>query len=68
LLPVGFIPGYDMYDIMQAGAKGVKLGTRFVTTMNAMHLYSKKVTLLCKKRRYNHHRQSGRFTWQGYLQ
>jgi nitronate monooxygenase len=28
----GIYTGYDMYDIMQAGAKGVKLGTRFVTT------------------------------------
>jgi nitronate monooxygenase len=28
----GIYTGKDMYDIMQAGAKGVKLGTRFVTT------------------------------------
>jgi nitronate monooxygenase len=28
----GIYTGYDMYEIMQAGAKGVKLGTRFVTT------------------------------------
>jgi NAD(P)H-dependent flavin oxidoreductase YrpB (nitropropane dioxygenase family) len=28
----GIYSGKDMYDIMQAGAKGVKLGTRFVTT------------------------------------
>jgi nitronate monooxygenase len=28
----GIYTGYDIYDIMQAGAKGVKLGTRFVTT------------------------------------
>ena len=28
----GIYTGKDMYDIMQAGAKGVKLGTRFVPT------------------------------------
>ena len=28
----GIYTGQDMFDIMQAGAKGVKLGTRFVTT------------------------------------
>ncbi len=28
----GIYTGYDMYDIMQAGANGVKMGTRFVTT------------------------------------
>lgn len=28
----GIYTGKDMYDIMQAGAKAVKLGTRFVTT------------------------------------
>jgi nitronate monooxygenase len=28
----GIYTGKDIYDIMQAGAKGVKLGTRFVTT------------------------------------
>ena len=28
----GLHNGKDMYDIMQAGAKGVKIGTRFVTT------------------------------------
>jgi len=28
----GIYTGYDMFDIMEAGAKGVKLGTRFVTT------------------------------------
>ena len=28
----GIYTGFDIYDIMQAGAKGVKLGTRFVTT------------------------------------
>jgi nitronate monooxygenase len=28
----GIYTGYDMYDIMKAGAKGVKMGTRFVTT------------------------------------
>ncbi len=28
----GIYTGYDIYDIMKAGAKGVKLGTRFVTT------------------------------------
>lgn len=28
----GVTTGKDMYDIMQAGAKGVKIGTRFVTT------------------------------------
>jgi NAD(P)H-dependent flavin oxidoreductase YrpB (nitropropane dioxygenase family) len=28
----GIYTGYDIYDIMQSGAKGVKLGTRFVTT------------------------------------
>lgn len=28
----GIYNGYDIYEIMQAGAKGVKMGTRFVTT------------------------------------
>jgi nitronate monooxygenase len=28
----GIYTGYDIYDIMQAGASGVKMGTRFVTT------------------------------------
>jgi NAD(P)H-dependent flavin oxidoreductase YrpB (nitropropane dioxygenase family) len=28
----GIYTGYDIFDIMQAGAKGVKMGTRFVTT------------------------------------
>jgi NAD(P)H-dependent flavin oxidoreductase YrpB (nitropropane dioxygenase family) len=28
----GFYTGKDIYEIMKAGAKGVKLGTRFVTT------------------------------------
>jgi NAD(P)H-dependent flavin oxidoreductase YrpB (nitropropane dioxygenase family) len=28
----GIYTGYDIFDIMQAGAKGAKLGTRFVTT------------------------------------
>jgi nitronate monooxygenase len=28
----GIYTGYDIYDIMKAGAKGVKMGTRFVTT------------------------------------
>lgn len=28
----GIYNGYDMYEIMEAGAKGVKMGTRFVTT------------------------------------
>jgi len=28
----GIYNGHDMYKIMQAGAKGVKMGTRFVTT------------------------------------
>lgn len=28
----GIYTGKDMYDIMQVGAKGVKMGTRFVTT------------------------------------
>jgi nitronate monooxygenase len=28
----GIYTGYDIYDIMQAGAKAVKMGTRFVTT------------------------------------
>jgi NAD(P)H-dependent flavin oxidoreductase YrpB (nitropropane dioxygenase family) len=28
----GLYTGKDMYDIMQAGAKGIKIGTRFVTT------------------------------------
>ena len=28
----GIYTGFDIYDIMQAGAKGVKMGTRFVTT------------------------------------
>jgi nitronate monooxygenase len=28
----GIYTGYDIFDIMKAGAKGVKMGTRFVTT------------------------------------
>jgi NAD(P)H-dependent flavin oxidoreductase YrpB (nitropropane dioxygenase family) len=28
----GIYTGYDIYEIMQAGASGVKMGTRFVTT------------------------------------
>jgi nitronate monooxygenase len=28
----GIYTGYDMYEIMQAGASGVKMGSRFVTT------------------------------------
>lgn len=28
----GIYTGYDVFNIMQAGAKGVKMGTRFVTT------------------------------------
>lgn len=28
----GIYDGHDMYNIMQAGARGVKMGTRFVTT------------------------------------
>jgi nitronate monooxygenase len=46
----GIYTGYDMYDIMQAGAKGVKLGTRFVTTHECdASLAFKESYLQCKK-------------------
>jgi NAD(P)H-dependent flavin oxidoreductase YrpB (nitropropane dioxygenase family) len=46
----GIYTGYDIYDIMQAGAKGVKLGTRFVTTHECdASLAFKESYLACKK-------------------
>jgi nitronate monooxygenase len=46
----GIYTGYDIYDIMQAGAKGVKLGTRFVTTHECdASLAFKESYLNCKK-------------------
>jgi NAD(P)H-dependent flavin oxidoreductase YrpB (nitropropane dioxygenase family) len=46
----GIYTGYDMYDIMQAGAKGVKLGTRFVTTHECdASLAFKESYIACKK-------------------
>jgi NAD(P)H-dependent flavin oxidoreductase YrpB (nitropropane dioxygenase family) len=46
----GIYTGYDIFDIMQAGAKGVKMGTRFVTTheCDASNAF-KKSFLECKK-------------------
>jgi NAD(P)H-dependent flavin oxidoreductase YrpB (nitropropane dioxygenase family) len=46
----GIYTGKDMYEIMQAGAKGVKLGTRFVTTYecDASPVF-KQSYLTCKK-------------------
>jgi NAD(P)H-dependent flavin oxidoreductase YrpB (nitropropane dioxygenase family) len=46
----GIFTGKDMYDIMQAGAKGVKLGTRFVTTHECdAALAFKESFLACKQ-------------------
>jgi len=46
----GIYTGYDIYDIMQAGAKGVKLGTRFVTTHECdASLAYKESFINCKK-------------------
>jgi nitronate monooxygenase len=46
----GIFTGRDMYDIMQAGAKAVKLGTRFVTTHECdASLAFKESFLACKK-------------------
>ncbi|MBP1639171.1 MAG: Nitronate monooxygenase [Bacteroidetes bacterium] len=46
----GVYTGKDMYDIMQAGAKGVKFGTRFVTTHECdAALAFKETYLACKK-------------------
>jgi nitronate monooxygenase len=46
----GIYTGYDIYDIMKAGAKGVKLGTRFVTTYECdASLAFKESYLACKK-------------------
>jgi NAD(P)H-dependent flavin oxidoreductase YrpB (nitropropane dioxygenase family) len=46
----GIYTGYDIYEIMQAGAKGVKLGTRFVTTHECdASMAFKQSYLACKK-------------------
>jgi len=46
----GIYTGKDIYDIMQAGAKGVKLGTRFVTTYECDAAQEFKDSYLaCKK-------------------
>ena len=46
----GIYTGYDMYNIMQAGAKGVKMGTRFVTTHECdASLAFKESYLACQK-------------------
>jgi nitronate monooxygenase len=46
----GIYTGKDIFDIMQAGAKGVKLGTRFVTTFECDASPAFKDTYLqCKK-------------------
>ena len=46
----GIYTGKDIYEIMQAGAKGVKMGTRFVTTNECDAAMSfKKNYLSCKK-------------------
>jgi nitronate monooxygenase len=42
----GIYTGKDMYDIMQAGAKAVKLGSRFVTTFECDASYEFKETYL----------------------
>jgi NAD(P)H-dependent flavin oxidoreductase YrpB (nitropropane dioxygenase family) len=44
----GIYTGKDMYDIMQAGAKGVKIGTRFVPTYECdASLFFKESYLAC---------------------
>jgi NAD(P)H-dependent flavin oxidoreductase YrpB (nitropropane dioxygenase family) len=46
----GIYTGKDMYDIMRAGAKAVKLGTRFVTTYECdASLSFKESYITCKK-------------------
>jgi NAD(P)H-dependent flavin oxidoreductase YrpB (nitropropane dioxygenase family) len=46
----GIYTGKDIFDIMQAGAKGVKLGTRFVTTHECdASLAFKETYLACKQ-------------------
>lgn len=46
----GIYTGHDMYNIMQAGAKGVKLGTRFVTTHECdADLAFKESYITCKQ-------------------
>lgn len=46
----GIYTGYDIYDIMKAGAKGVKMGTRFVTTHECdASLEFKESYIACKK-------------------
>jgi nitronate monooxygenase len=46
----GIYTGNDMFEIMQAGAKGVKLGTRFVTTHECdASLEFKESYLACNK-------------------
>jgi nitronate monooxygenase len=47
----GIYTGKDMYDIMQAGAKAVKLGTRFVATHECdASLIFKESYLACKEK------------------
>lgn len=45
----GIYTGKDMYDIMQAGAKAVKLGTRFVTTHECDASLEYKMSYLASK-------------------
>jgi nitronate monooxygenase len=46
----GIYTGEDIFDIMQAGAKGVKMGTRFVTTHECdASLAFKETYIACKK-------------------
>jgi NAD(P)H-dependent flavin oxidoreductase YrpB (nitropropane dioxygenase family) len=46
----GIYTGYDIYHIMQAGAKGVKMGTRFVTTYECdASIEFKESYIACKK-------------------
>jgi nitronate monooxygenase len=46
----GIYTGQDMFDIMKAGAKGVKMGTRFVTTHECDAALAFKETYInCKK-------------------
>jgi NAD(P)H-dependent flavin oxidoreductase YrpB (nitropropane dioxygenase family) len=46
----GIYNGKEMYDIMQAGAKAVKLGTRFVTTYECDASLAFKETYLASKK------------------
>lgn len=46
----GIYTGKDIYDIMQAGAKGVKMGTRFVTTFECDASMGFKETYIASKK------------------